>query len=105
MSENEDENEYDVESEEEEVINRNEVKLNNFRRAKRNWRKCLGCNENENLHRPTKKMRLAICKAQKIYIQANDRVCDYHLQESNPIEHCLKFQWKSSRGDDSISFG
>lgn len=83
VSENEDENEYDVESEEEEVINRNEVKLNNFRRAKRNWRKCLGCNENENLHRPTKKMRLAICKAQKIYIQANDRVCDYHLQEDN----------------------
>lgn len=84
VSENELENEYVVDSEQDErEIKENEVKLNNLARAKRNWRKCLGCDESENLHRPSKRMRLHFCKSKKVYIQANDRVCDYHLQVQN----------------------
>lgn len=86
VSENESENEYIVESERDErelQIKQNEVSLNNLRRAKRNWRKCLGCDEKENLHRPTKRMRMYFCKSKKVYIQENDRVCSEHLQVEN----------------------
>lgn len=83
MSDNEDENLYVFQSDEEirVAIEKNEVKLNSLKRAKRNWRKCMGCDERANLHSPTKEMRLHFCKSKKIYIQANDRVCDFHLQD------------------------
>lgn len=90
-NDNEDENEDGNEdgNEDEQVfqndvaIEKNEVKLNSLKRAIRNWRKCMGCDESANLHRPTKRMRLYFCKSKKIYIQANDRVCDFHLQDEN----------------------
>lgn len=68
---------------EEEEKSCNEVKLKNMSRAIRNWRKCLGCEEKNNLHRPSKTMRLFFCKSKKIYIQENDRVCNYHSQCQN----------------------
>lgn len=85
LSDNEDENEYVFQSDEEipVAIEKNEVKLNSLKRAKRNWQKCMGCDERANLHRPTKRMRLHFCKSKKIYIQANDRICDFHLQDEN----------------------
>lgn len=83
VNENDAENGFLFESEEEREKERNEVQLKNIRRAKRNWRKCMGCEEKINLHRPSKKMRLFFCKSKRIYIQSNDRVCDFHLQEQN----------------------
>lgn len=61
----------------------NQVNLKNMKRSIRNWRKCLACGVRENLHRPSKRMRRFFCKSKKIYIQENDRVCDYHLQSQN----------------------
>lgn len=78
---NEDENEHVMQNEV--VIEKNEVNLKNLKRAKRNWRKCMGCEERANLHRPTKIMRMHFCKSKKIYIEKNDRVCNFHLQHGN----------------------
>lgn len=71
------------ESEYENTSRANEVKLNNIQRAVRSWRHCLACAETKKLHRPSKSMRLYFSKAKKIYIEKNDRVCDFHLQRQN----------------------
>lgn len=84
----------------------NEVTLKNLQRAVRNWRKCLGCNEKENLHRPSKKMRLYFCKSKKIYIQENDRVCNYHTQCENwdKISFNAASNFSSKIVDEVVSF-
>lgn len=93
---NEDENNSEVsliemqENEEERKNEKNEVKLRNMQRVIRNWRKCLGCNEKKNLHRPSFEMRSFFCKSHKIYIEKNDRVCDFHFQRENWIEIQIK---------------
>lgn len=68
----------------------NNIKLKNIRRVVRNWRKCLACNKRGNLHRPSKEMRLYFCRLKRIYIQENDRVCNYHLQRQNWNVICPK---------------
>lgn len=75
--------EVEVEIEQENSSHAKKIRLSNVRRAIRNWRKCLACEENRNLHRPSKKMRLFFCKSQNVYIQDNDRVCNYHSQTQN----------------------
>lgn len=66
------------------------VKLRNMNRAKRNWRKCLACDENKNLHRPPLEMRRYFCTSQRVYIQKNDRVCDFHFNSQNWSEIHIK---------------
>lgn len=73
---------------------RNQVELKNMDRAIRNWRRCIGCKEKENLHHPTESMRRFFCKSKKTFIQKNDRVCDHHSQRRNWDEICLR---KSSK--------
>lgn len=45
----------------------NTTQLSAVKRAKRNWRKCLGCDAKTNLLRPSKEMRIHICKSKHIY--------------------------------------
>lgn len=68
------------------------VKLKSMSRAIRNWRKCLACGERKQLHRPSKEMRSFFCKTKKVYIQKNDRVCNYHTQR----EHWNEIHFKTS---------
>lgn len=79
-----------IEMQESEDDGRNEVKLKNMHRAIRNWRKCLACNEKKNLHRPSIEMRRYFCTMQKIYIEKNDRVCNFHFQRQNWSEIQIK---------------
>lgn len=61
----------------------NQVELKCMHRAVRNHRKCLACEEKTNLHRPSESMRRFFSKSKKIYIQKNDRVCNFHCEREN----------------------
>lgn len=103
VSENEAEN-GKCESGEKKERRRCGIELKCVKRAVRNWRKCLdsGCEEKTNLHRPCKEMRQYFCRSEKIYIEKNDRACNYHVQPQNWGEICLKtvsnFSVKIARG-------
>lgn len=66
------------------------IDLKNVQRVVRNWRKCLACKETKKLQRPSKKMRIFFCKVKKMYIQKNDRVCNFHAQSENWDFSCKK---------------
>lgn len=80
------------------------IKLN-FYRVVRNWRKCLACGERKKLHRPSLQMRRYFC-TQKVYIQKNDRVCDFHFRSENWPE--IRFKktsiFSSKVVDEMLSF-
>lgn len=61
-------------------IRANEVVLNNMQRAVRDWRKCVSCDTKQGLKRPSKELRMYICKSKNVYIEKNDRVCEYHSE-------------------------
>lgn len=57
--------------------------LKDVQRSIRNWRKCFACNERKHLQRPSKQMRTFFMKTKKVYIEKNDRVCNFHSQSAN----------------------
>lgn len=57
--------------------------LKEVKRSVRNWRKCFACQERKNLQRPSKQMRIFFLKSKKIYIEKNDRVCNFHSESEN----------------------
>lgn len=63
--------------------NKGKFVLKKIKRIVRNWRKCFACEEKKNLRRPSKQMRSFFCKTKKIYIEKNDRVCEFHAQSHN----------------------
>lgn len=83
------ENENDIAGDEKEK-NKGNIVLKNIHRVVRNWRKCLACDEKNNLQRPSKKMRLYFCKMKRMYIEKNDRVCQFHAQPQNWNIRCKK---------------
>lgn len=79
--------------------------LKNVHRVVRNWRKCLACDEKKNLQRPSKQMRVYFMRTQKLYIEKNDRVCQFHTQSQNWNICCKKSQMFSSKMvDEMIEF-
>lgn len=84
----------------------NSIKLKNINRVVRNWKKCLACNENKKLQRPSKYMRLYFCKSKKLYIQKNDRVCKYHAEQKNwdQIQCKKSTNFSDKMVDEMVSF-
>lgn len=94
------------EAEKEEKKFENVVKLKKVSRAIRNWRKCLGCGEKKDLQRPSKQIRQYICKSKQIYIQENDRVCNYHARRENwkQIHFKTSSNFSNKIIDEMVSF-
>lgn len=63
--------------------NKSNVVLKNVQRVIRNWRKCLACDEKKYLQLPSKEMRSHFIRTKKMYIEKNDRVCNFHAQSQN----------------------
>lgn len=77
--------------------NKSNIVLKDIQRVVRNWRKCFACNERRNLQRPSKKMRSEFMKSKKIFIEKNDRVCEYHSKSENWDICCKKSSVFSSK--------
>lgn len=83
-------------------VNKSHIVLKNVQRVVRNWSKCLACDERKNLQRPSKKMRSYFIRTKKLYIEKNDRVCNFHSQSQNWDIHCKKKPIFSSKVIDEM---
>lgn len=93
-------NECQIENQNKKI--KSNIVLKDIRRVIRNWRKCFACNERKNLQRPSKNMRAFFIKTKKIYIEKNDRVCNYHSQSENWDICCNKTSIFSSKIIDEM---